>query len=127
MQTQKKGLINNTLEEFKEHWISTHSQGKDRGIAMYLHPTAAFYEQKGESGKEKRSFRFLFDYVKRYRRYFGQIVLGALVGCLLQLIFPFLTQAIVDIGIKQQNLNFIYLILIGQLVLTISRTAIDFI
>ena len=94
---------------------------------MYLHPTAAFYEQKGESGKEKRSFRFLFDYVKRYRRYFGQIVLGALVGCLLQLIFPFLTQAIVDIGIKQQNLNFIYLILIGQLVLTISRTAIDFI
>ena len=94
---------------------------------MYLHPTAAFYEQKGESGKEKRSFRFLFDYVKRYRRYFGQIVLGALVGCLLQLIFPFLTQAIVDIGIKQLNLNFIYLILIGQLVLTISRTAIDFI
>lgn len=122
-----KGLITYTLEEFKEHWISTKSQGEDRGIAMYLHPTAAFYEQKGESGKEKRSFRFLFGYVKRYRRYFGQIVLGALVGCLLQLVFPFLTQAIVDIGIKQQNLNFIYLILIGQLMLTVSRTAIDFI
>ena len=122
-----KGLITYTLEEFKGHWISTQSQGEEKGIALFLQPTTAFYEQKGESGKEKRSFRFLFGYVKRYRRYFGQIVLGALVGCLLQLIFPFLTQAIVDIGIKQQNLNFIYLILIGQLILTISRTAIDFI
>jgi len=123
----EKGLITYTLEEFKEHWISTQSQGEEKGIALFLQPTAAFYEQKGESGKEKRSFRFLFGYVKQYRRYFGQIVLGALVGCLLQLVFPFLTQAIVDIGIKQQNLNFIYLILIGQLMLTVSRTAIDFI
>lgn len=46
---------------------------------------------------------------------------------MLQLIFPFLTQAIVDIGIKQQNLKFIYLVLVGQLMLTISRTAIDFV
>lgn len=122
-----KGLITYMLEEFKSHWISTHSQGKDRGIAMYLHPTTAFYEQKGEFKEEKRSFCFLFGYIKQYRRYFGQIILGALVGCLLQMVFPFLTQAIVDIGIKQQNLNFIYLILIGQLTLTVSRTAIDFV
>ncbi|MBF4213371.1 peptidase domain-containing ABC transporter, partial [Pseudomonas donghuensis] len=59
--------------------------------------------------------------------YFGQIILGALVGCRLQLIFPFLTQAFVDVGIVHQNLNFIYLILLGQLVLTISRASVDFI
>ena len=122
-----KGLITYTPEEFKEHWVSTQSQGEEKGIALFLQLTTAFYEQKGDIEKEKRSFRFLFGYVKQYRRYFGQIVLGALVGCLLQLVFPFLTQAIVDIGIKQQNLNFIYLILIGQLMLTVSRTAIDFI
>ena len=122
-----KGLITYTLEEFKEHWISTCSQGEEKGIVMFLQPTTAFYERKGDSEKEKRSFRFLFGYVRQYRRYFGQIVLGALLGCLLQLIFPFLTQAIVDVGIKQQNLNFIYLVLIGQLMLTVSRTAIDFI
>ena len=122
-----KGLITYTLEEFKEHWTSTLSQGEEKGIALLLQPTTAFHEQKGDSGKKKRSFRFLFGYVKQYRRYFGQIVLGALVGCLLQLVFPFLTQAIVDVGIKQQNLNFIYLILVGQLMLTVSRTAIDFI
>lgn len=122
-----KGLITYTLEEFKEHWISTQSQGEEKGVALFLQPTTAFYEQKRKSEKEKRSFRFLFGYVRQYRRYFGQIILGALVGCLLQLVFPFLTQAIVDVGIKQQNLNFIYLILVGQLMLTVSRTAIDFI
>ena len=69
----------------------------------------------------------MFGYIKQYRRYFGQIILGALVGCVLQLIFPFLTQAIVDIGITHQNLGIIYLILLGQLILTISRTSVDFI
>ena len=49
------------------------------------------------------------------------------MGCVLQLIFPFLTQAIVDIGITHQNLGIIYLILLGQLILTISRTSVDFI
>ena len=122
-----KGLVNYNRKEFAEHWVSTRSQGEEKGIALFLQPTQEFHEQQGEQGGEKRSFRFLFGYVKQYRRYFGQIVLGALVGCLLQLIFPFLTQAIVDVGIHQQNIGFIYLILIGQLMLTVSRTAIDFI
>ena len=122
-----KGLISYSRKEFMEHWVSTRSQGEEKGIAMFIQPTPGFYEQEGESQKNKRSFRFLFGYVKQYRRYFGQILLGALVGCLLQLVFPFLTQAIVDVGIKQQNLNIIYLILLGQLMLTVSRTTVDFI
>ena len=122
-----KGLISYSRKEFMEYWVSTQSQGEEKGIAMFIQPTPAFYEQEGEPQKDKRSFRFLFGYVKQYRRYFGQILLGALVGCLLQLVFPFLTQAIVDVGIKQQNLNIIYLILLGQLMLTVSRTTVDFI
>lgn len=122
-----KGLVTYTEKEFKEHWVSTHSQGEEKGIAMFLQPTPAFYEQQGETTEEKRSFRFLFGYIKQYRRYFGQILLGALVGCLLQLILPFLTQAIVDVGITHQNISFIYLILLGQLVLTVSRASVDFI
>ena len=95
---------------------------------MFLEPTLAFYEKKiDEEHKEERSFKFLFGYIKQYRKYFGQIVLGLLVGSLLQLILPFLTQSIVDVGIKNQNIGFIWLILLGQLMLTVSRTAIDFI
>lgn len=122
-----KGLVSYTLDEFKEYWISTCSQGEEQGIAMFFQPSTTFHEQKEETKKKKHSFRLLFNYVIHYNRYFGQIVLGALVGCFLQLIIPFLTQSIVDIGIKQQNLSFIYLILAGQLMLTVSRTAIDFV
>ena len=122
-----KGLITYTEKEFKNHWISTQSKGEEKGIAMFIQPTPAFYELSGETMNRKRSFKFLFGYIKQYRRYFGQIILGALTGCLLQLIFPFLTQAIVDIGITHQNLGIIYLILLGQLILTISRTSVDFI
>ena len=123
-----KGLVKYNLEEFKKHWVSTQSDGEEKGIAMFLEPTPAFYEkQTDEQPTEERSFKFLFGYIKQYRKYFGQIVLGLLVGSLLQLILPFLTQSIVDVGIKNQNIGFIWLILLGQLMLTISRTAIDFI
>lgn len=122
-----KGLITYSRKDFVEYWISTQSKGEEKGIAMFLQPTPLFYEREEDGGKRKRSFHFLLGYLKQYRRYFGQILLGALVGSLLQLVFPFLTQAIVDIGIKQQNLNIIYLILLGQLMLTVSRTSVDFI
>ena len=125
-----KGLVAYTLDEFKQHWISTNSNGEDKGIAMFLETTPAFftYKMQGEEKiKEKRSFRFLFGYVKKYRKYFGQIILGLVVGSLLQLVLPFLTQSIMDVGIKNQDIGFVWLILLGQLMLTISRTAIDFI
>ena len=124
-----KGLVKYDLEEFKRHWISTKSEGKEKGIAMFLEPTPEFYNKQldDEGIKTQHSFRFLFGYIKKYRRYFGQIVLGLLVGSLLQLILPFLTQSIVDVGIKNQDIGFIWLILLGQLMLTVSRTAFDFI
>ena len=124
-----KGLVKYSLDEFKAHWISTKSDGEEKGISMFLEPTPEFYkiQLEDENMKEQRSFKFLFKYIKKYRRYFGQIVLGLLVGSLLQLILPFLTQSIVDVGIKNQDIGLIWLILLGQLMLTVSRTAFDFI
>ena len=66
-----KGLVAYTLDEFKQHWISTNSNGEDKGIAMFLETTPAFftYKMQGEEKiKEKRSFRFLFGYVKKIGR-----------------------------------------------------------
>ena len=121
-----KGLIKYSREEFEKHWLSTRSQGVEKGIVMFLQPTNAFYQKKDDTTK-KQSFRLLFNYVHRYNRYWGLIIIGTITGCLLQLIFPFLTQSIVDLGISNKDLSFIYLVLLGQLMLTISRTAIDFI
>lgn len=123
-----KGKVAYTEKDFKEGWLNTQSKGEEKGVAMFLSPTPLFYEfNPTESKHKKRSFSFLFSYIKQYKRYFGQIVLGLFVGCVLQLILPFLTQAIVDVGIVHQNMELIWLILLGQLILTISRTAVDFI
>lgn len=124
-----KGKTTYNLEEFRRHWISTHSNDEDKGIAMFFETTPAFftYQMEGEERqKEKRSFKFLFRYFNKYRKAFSWIVLGLLAGSALQLVLPFLTQSIVDIGIKNQDIGFIWLILLGQLMLTVSRTAIDF-
>ena len=124
-----KGKTTYNLEEFRRHWISTRSNDEDKGIAMFFETTPAFftYQMEGEDRqKEKRSFKFLFRYFKKYRKAFSWIVLGLLAGSALQLVLPFLTQSIVDVGIKNQDIGFIWLILLGQLMLTISRTAIDF-
>ena len=120
-----KGLTTHTNKEMQEHWLSTNS----KGVAMMLEPTPHFYDTKNASGvgeKEIPSFRFLYGYVRRYYKYFGMIAVGLALGSIIQLVLPFLTQAIVDKGIKHQDLNIILLILFGQLMLTISRTFIDF-
>lgn len=123
-----KGKVIYTEKEFKEGWLNTQSKGEEKGVVMFLNPTPIFSKLNLiEQKHKKRSFSFLFDYIKQYKRYFGQIILGLLVGCLLQLILPFLTQAIVDVGITHQNMKLIWLILLGQLVLTVSRTSVDFI
>lgn len=125
-----KGLLTFSKEEFIEHWISTKTNGEENGIVLLLEPTERFSSQEltdgGKLGKGNRLF-FLWSYVKKYRRYFGQIILGLLLGSLIQLLFPFLTQAIVDTGIGGREIGFIWLVLLAQLMLLFSRTAISFI
>lgn len=124
-----KGHITYGYDEFIAHWASTLSYGRPAGIVMFFETTPAFLEFKMDGmtdASERRSFRFLFGYIKKYRKYFLQIVFGLILGSGMQLVLPFLTQAIVDEGIKGKDLNIIWLILLGQLMLTASRTAIDF-
>ena len=122
-----KGLISYREKEFAKHWISTCSQGEDKGIAMLLSLTPMFGRVCSEHHGSQRSLRFLFGYVRQYRRYFFQVLLGLLLASLFQLVLPFLTQAIVDIGIAHKDISFVYLILLGQFVIILSSTTVDFI
>lgn len=122
-----KGKIRYSREEFKQHWVSTSSQGEEKGVAMFLEPTPEFGKLKEDEAEGIHSFRFLMGYLKQYRRCFVQIALGLFVGSLLQLIQPFLTQAIVDLGIKHRDIKLIWLILLGELMIVIGRTSADFI
>lgn len=122
-----KGLVRYSNEDFSSHWISTISNGVEKGIGMLLEPTVEFNRHKENAQTEKRSFRFLLEYVNQYKRYFLQIVLGLFLGCLIQLALPFMTQSIVDVGIGHRNIGFIWLILLGQLMLTVSCALTDYI
>ena len=120
------GLVSYTENEFKEHWLSTKTNGEDKGIVLLMEPTLEFYKKNDEK-TERKSLKFLLSYFLRYKKYFTQLILGLLIGSLLQLIFPFLTQSIVDIGINGKNINFIYIVLLAQMTLIISRMSVEFI
>jgi ATP-binding cassette subfamily B protein len=120
------GLLSYSKEEFMNNWLSNREKGENRGLALLLEPGPEFYNQSGEK-INKSSFRFLFSYLKSYKPFMLQLFIGVFIGSILQLILPFLMQSIVDFGINNQDLGFIYLILIAQLVVVISRQTVDFI
>ena len=122
-----KGLVSCTRRELESHWISSVTDGEPSGVVMQLTPTRDFHSHICDKTAEKRSFRFLLGYLRQYRKYFLQIILGLLLGCVLQLILPFLTQAIVDLGIRHRDIGLIWLILLGELMIVVGRTATDFI
>jgi ATP-binding cassette subfamily B protein len=120
------GLITYSRQEFTREWLNGDS---NEGIALLLETTPSFFNDPEEQLQSSLGFSHLFDYLlaNRYQRLLLQLVLGLLVGSLLQLILPFLTQSIVDVGINTQNLNFVYLVLGAQLMLTAGRVSVDFI
>ncbi|MDR2358259.1 MAG: peptidase domain-containing ABC transporter [Prevotellaceae bacterium] len=120
------GLIKYTREEFLNGWLASRSNGEDTGIALLLEPTPDFYAQDDEKS-DRTKFSFILKYLRPYKKLIAQLFLGMLLGTLLQLIFPFLTQSIVDYGINNNNLSFVTLILIAQLTLFAAQTAVEFI
>jgi ATP-binding cassette subfamily B protein len=138
------GLVQYTTQEFLNGWISSKSDEGDEGVALLLEPTPRFYADVSTplndrdlvaepfgfaQDKLHRSTKlsFIFQYLRPYKKFILQLMLGMLLGTLLQLIFPFLTQSIVDFGISNQNLSFVTLILIAQLTLFTAQTAVEFI
>ena len=120
------GIVTFTQSQFCECWLSNTQNGHDQGLVLFIEPTPDFFLKEPEK-KKKSSFLFLYQYFRPYKNLVFQLVLGLILGTLLQLLFPFLTQAIVDIGIKNQSLNFIYIILLAQLMLTLSVSTVGFI
>lgn len=120
------GLLKYTKTEVLNHWIGNNADDTiDEGVALLLEPTPKFYENEFESSSDKFNFSFLFKYLIQYKRFLIQLLFGLLAGSLLQLIFPFLTQSIVDVGIKNQDISFVYLILAAQVFLFIGKSSVE--
>lgn len=116
------GLVKVDKSNFLKGWCIE----ENVGIALMLEPTEAFFK-KDNTVKKNVSWSTLVFYVKQHRRFFIQLALGILASSLLQLLFPLVTQSIVDVGINTNNLKFIYIILLAQLMLFFSRSSIEFI
>ena len=114
-------------EEFKRCWISSREKGQDTGVALVLEPTPDFYSMEEDRKEAKKKLNFFFRYLSPHKKALVQLVLGMVIGSILQLIVPFLTQSLVDVGIRDNNLNFITLILVAQLIIFIARLSVDFI
>lgn len=119
--------VSYTEQEFKRCWISTKINEEDTGTALLLEPGPQFYDQEDEKQEKKRKLPYFFRYITPYKREIVQLVLGMITASILQLILPFLTQSLVDTGIRDSNLSFITLILIAQLVIFIAKLSVDFI
>lgn len=113
-------------KEFLKAWISTRKDGEAKGSVLLLQPTPEFLNQKEEPLK-KTGFRYLLRYLAPYKRYVYHLLLGLILASIIQFILPFLFQSMVDFGITNRDLPFIYLVLLFQLVLILSKMGIDFI
>jgi len=120
------GNLKYSRVDFEKNWVATLVDGKKAGLVLITEPTPDLY--KTEVIREiPGGFRFLAKYFSLYKKYLGQLILGLLLGSVIQLIIPFLTQSVIDIGINNNDIGFIYLILFAQLSLIIGRTSIEFI
>jgi ATP-binding cassette subfamily B protein len=113
-------------EEFSRCWLSSKTGGKDAGIALLLAPGPDFYDEPDERKAGTRGLRYFSRYLRPYRGQLVQIFITMIAASILQLIFPFLTQSMVDTGIGTANLNLITLILVSQLILFITQLGVDF-
>ncbi|MCE5347987.1 MAG: peptidase domain-containing ABC transporter [Bacteroidales bacterium] len=120
------GLVKYTREEFIKNWASTVIEGKPTGLVLIIEPTPALFENENEREKTN-GFKFLFQYFRVYRKYSFQLILGLILVSCIQLVIPFLTQSIIDIGLNNNDLGFIYLILFAQLSLVCGRMFVEFI
>lgn len=122
------GTLTFSTRDFLDNWIGKHSsENTEEGIVLLLEPTPKFNTPEEDDTHTYKGLSFFARYLKGYRKLIVQLGLGLLAGSILQLIFPFLTQSIVDIGIQNKDIHFLYLILFGQLFIFIGRSSIDII
>jgi ATP-binding cassette subfamily B protein len=120
------GKITYTKDEFKHFWTLGNDGTNPMGVALLLEPTPKFYQSIGGVINSLKPMDFL-RYLTVYKKQITIVFCCLFLGSIMQLLFPFLTQLIVDRGINAKDVDFIYLILAGQLFLFFSRTTIDFV
>ncbi|MEY8685298.1 peptidase domain-containing ABC transporter [Bacteroides sp. AN502(2024)] len=114
-----KGRIKYTHEEFRRGW---YPKGEEKGVLLAVEPTVDFQRSREQKEMEKNSFISILRYFMPYRKNFATIFIVMLLVTLLQGILPFISKAVIDVGIKTSDLNFIHMVLIGNISILLSIT-----
>ena len=112
-----KGHVKYSHEEFKKGW---YQQDEQQGVLLAVETTADFKNNQAEKRQRMNSFSDILKYFIPYKRNFSLILIIMLIVTALQGMLPFISKAVIDVGIKTSDMNFIYMILIGNIAILLS-------
>ena len=107
-----KGHVKYTMQEFRASW---YLKDQDKGVLLALEPTSDFKLSKQDKDQVKDSFLSMLRYFIPYKRQFLLIFFVMMVVTLLQAILPFISKAVIDIGISTSDVTFINMVLVGNI------------
>jgi ATP-binding cassette subfamily B protein len=115
-----KGLLSYSLRDFRQCW---YDEGASKGSAMALEPQADFRQREaGEKLERKKTLQNFLGYFRPYGKSFTNLFAVMLVATILQAFLPFISKAVIDVGIHTNDLHFIDLVLIGNVIIIASIT-----
>jgi ATP-binding cassette subfamily B protein len=122
------GMVNYSEREFRADWEGSVRDGDGVGTALLLQPGPFFAQCEGENeATPQRGLSFFVKYLTPYKKQLVQLLIGMITISLLQLILPFLTQSLVDVGVRDGNLGFIRLVLLAQIMVFLARLLAEYI
>lgn len=122
-----QGLITYSKSEFLKGWIGSNEPSSSKGIVLLFEPTTRFYKLTNHKEVNFKGLSLLKGYFLKYKKFLLQLLYGVFAISIIQLTFPFLTQSVIDIGINNRDINFVYLVLFAQLFLFLGKTSIELI
>lgn len=121
------GLVKYNSEDFKNGWVSSSNRNEEKGIVLIIEKGNIPIKNETNNNYNQTKLKSIIPYFLKYKKLFLQLLFGLIFISIIQLLFPFLTQSIVDVGIADRNIRFIYIVLLAQIILLISRTSVEFI
>lgn len=119
------GLCKYSLKDFANGWLnSIEDSNIKRGICITCEPTIRYKDIIGD--KKNHDFvdalNYFWAYMKPYRNQMAQILVILLIITIISALFPVITQSIIDTGIPNQDYNFITLMLVSSIALSVGKT-----
>lgn len=112
-----KGLLTYTKEEFIRGWLIN----REKWAVLLIEKSIDFKKKNDNDVQDrKKTFHSFLNYFKPYKSSFLAVFIVMLIVTILQAILPFISKSVIDVGIQTNDVSFINLVLIGNIIIIIS-------